>query len=108
MQTFPIGGYGDYDALRDGLTSGAIAQVAIYMQQIDVGGADGDEVILITPNITGFTQVNGAQFNVYPPWGLGVDPNRLQATFGVAGLTMVSEVEIAAASSLIMRVGVWA
>ena len=108
LQTFPIGGYGDYDALRDGLTSGAIAQVAIYMQQIDVGGADGDEVILITPNITGFTQVNGAQFNVYPPWGLGVDPNRLQATFGVAGLTMVSEVEIAAASSLIMRVGVWA
>ena len=59
------------DALRDGLTSGAIAQVAIYMQQIDVGGADGDEVILITPNITGFYPSQRGAIQRIPAVGSG-------------------------------------
>ena len=108
FQTFPIGPYANYATLRAAVADGTIPQVAIYMEQIDTGGADSDHAIQVVPNVDGFTLVPAAQFNVFPAWGLNVDPNRIRVSFGASAIAIETETGVAATSSLVVRVAVYA
>ena len=108
LRTFPIGDYADYTALYLAIFSGQIGQVAIFMEQIDTGGADSDRAIQIIPNIFGFSQLGTGLFDVFPAWGLSENPHRIRTVFGATGVTIEAEAAIASSASLIVRVGVWA
>ena len=108
LQPFPIGGYADYAALRAAIVDGSIKQVAIFMQQVDVGGSDSDEAIQVFPNITGFVPFVNGQFDVFPAWGIAQDPHRIRTIFNASGIQIQTEVAVASTAALIVRVGVWA
>ena len=108
LQPFPIGEYADYATLRAAIVDGSIKQVAIFMQQVDVGGSDSDEAIQVFPNITGFVPFVNGQFDVFPAWGIAQDPHRIRTIFNASGIQIQTEVAVASTAALIVRVGVWA
>ena len=105
FQAFPHLGYADYAALRAGVMSGEVTQIAIRLAQNDPGGSDDDGAVFIIPNIIGFYHGSAGTYRAFPAWNLGVDPVKCDVVFAVSGVTVQFDDDIPASPLLIARVG---
>ena len=72
LGAFPHLGYADYAALRAGVMSGEVTQIAIRLSQLDTGDSDDDGAVFIIPNMLGILPRGSRQLPCVP----GVEPWR--------------------------------
>ena len=104
---FPQLGYADYAALRAGVVSGEVTQIAIRISESDPGGSDDDGAVFIIPNILGFYHGAAGSYRAFPAWNLGVNPIKCDLVFGATAVTVKFDAAQAADPLVVVRIGVF-
>ena len=106
--SYPVAGYADYDELRAAILDESIKQVAIAIQQNDIGDGDSDMGVTVIPNIAAFRGFNTADaWKVFPGFALNVNPIAFTVAFAVGGLTVQTDAALTASPAVSVAVGVW-
>ena len=107
LGAFPHLGYANYAALRAGVMSGEVTQIAIRLSQLDPGGSDDDAAVFIIPNVLGFFHGAAGSYRAFPAWNLNVNPVKCDVDFGVSAVTVTFDAAIAGDPLVFVSIGVF-
>ena len=108
-RTGPFGPYADAAAVRAAITSNAIPQLIVFVEEIDSDGVDSDVVREVVPTSSGFGE-SGGSLNIFEAFTVGGSPKKLAINVGGATPTLTPDFTFTVTGQIALhvRVGVWA